>query len=189
MLNADGDTLNTIQGSADAGIHTVRWNFRGPRPEAAEPGPYEKQERERTAARARIVADSVIAAGWDEQMVNRMLPAFTGEGDSQAIMRMFRGEGGGGGGSGDPEEFRERPAERVAGAGGQRSPDYGQMRELAELINPGQGMRGLRRGGGGQAEMVGPGSYTVTLKVGERTFTQTLVVERAVGLWGNSSGF
>ena len=119
-------------------------------------------------------------------MVNRMIGAFTGEGDAQSIMRMFRG--GGGGGSGDAEEFQERPAERAAG--GARGANYGQMRELGELINPGQGMRGMfRRGGGGQAEMAEPGSYTVTLKVGERMFTQTLVVERIGSFGGNSSGF
>ena len=64
------------------------------------------------------------------------------------------------------------------------------MRELSELISPGQGMRGMfRRGGGGQADMVEAGSYTVTLKVGERTFTQTLIVERIGSFGGNSSGF
>ena len=32
--------------------------------------------------------------------------------------------------------------------------------------------------GGGQAPLLDPGIYTVTLKAGDRTFTQTLVVER-----------
>ena len=55
---------------------------------------------------------------------------------------------------------------------------------------PGQGRRALRRmfsggGGRGQAPLAEPGHYTVTLKAGERTLTQTLVVERA-GTFGTS---
>ena len=55
------------------------------------------------------------------------------------------------------------------------------MRELGELIMPGQGMRSMMRmfrRGGGQGEMVGPGRYTVTLKAGDQTFTQTVRVRR-----------
>ena len=189
VLNADGDTLTTVKGSAGEGVHTVTWNFRGPRPEAEEPGPFDRKERERIGARARIVADSVIEAGWPEMMVNRMVGAFSGEGDTESLMSMFR-RGGGGGGSGDPEEFQERPAERAAG--GQRGPDFGQMRELSELIVPGQGMRSMMRmfrGGGGQGELVEPGRYTVTLKAGDRTFTQTVRVRRVGSFSGRSSGF
>ncbi len=56
----------------------------------------------------------------------------------------------------------------------------GRMRELADLVRPGVGMRGLfgRGGGGGQGEPVEPGSYTVTIKLGDRTLSRTRMVQR-----------
>jgi photosystem II stability/assembly factor-like uncharacterized protein len=175
ITNADGEVVDTLQGPAEAGIHTVRWNYRGTAPEAAEPGPYEKQEKEIVAERAKVVADSLVEAGWDESTVRRLTGTYTGETSAAAFMRGF---GGGGQAGGDPEEFQERPGEQTGG-GGRGS--FGQMREIAELIAPGQGFRALRsmfRRGGGQAPLLDPGIYTVTLKAGDRTFTQTLVVER-----------
>jgi hypothetical protein len=50
-------------------------------------------------------------------------------------------------------------------------------------------MRRFFRSGGGQAPMLDPGTYMVTLKVGDRTFTQTLVVERIDDYGGNTSPF
>jgi len=179
VTNAEGETVNTVSGPAEAGIHTVRWNFRRPQAAAPEPSPYERQERERVGARARVVADSLIAAGWDEAMVRRLTGAYTGETDPQALMRAF-----GGGGTGqqarDPEEFQERPAEQTA-SGQRAAGGMSQMREVAELILPGQGSRALTRmfrRGGGQAPVVEPGRYTLTLKAGDKTFTRTLTVER-----------
>jgi len=185
VLNSAGDTLNTLQGSAEAGIHTVTWNFRGPRAEAAEPGPYERQERERIGARARVVADSVIAAGWDEETVNRLVRTYTGESGAESMMRMF----GGGGEARDPEEFQERAGEQT---GGSQRGGYSEMREFGELVMPGQGMRAMRRmfsGGGGQAGIVDSGRYTVILKAGDRTFTQQVRVERVAPFSGTGSGF
>ncbi len=196
MTDADGEVVNTLSGSGAAGIHTVRWNFRGPAPEAAELGPYEKAEREIISARAKVVADSLIEAGWQEQMVNRMTRAFTSEEGAQALFRSFGGGGGGGRGGGgqarDPEAFRDRPGEQMGG-GGFGAGQFGQMREVSDLIMPGQGtqslMRRFFRGGGGQGPMMEPGTYTLTLKVGDRTLTQTLVVERINGYGGSNSGF
>jgi photosystem II stability/assembly factor-like uncharacterized protein len=185
VTDGDGELVNTIQGPAEAGIHTVRWNHRGAAPEAAEPGPYEKQERERISARAKLVADSLIEAGWEETMVRRLTGAYTGETSRAALMRSFGG--GGAAQSRDPEEFQERPAEQM-GRGSRGG--FSQMREIAELVAPGQGFRSLRamfRRGGGQAPLMDPGVYTVTLKAGDKTFTQTLVVER-VGTFAVSPG-
>jgi len=186
VTNAAGDTVNTLQGPATAGIHTVTWNFRGSQPEAAEPSPYEKQEREQIAARAKVVADSLIEAGWDENMVRRATGAFTGETGTQSLMRSF---GGGGRGERDPEEFQERPAEQT---GESRGGGYSEMREVGELIMPGESTRSLMRrfrGGGGQAPLMGPGTYTLTLKGGDRTYTQVLTVERVGGFAGEVSPF
>ncbi|UCD22963.1 MAG: hypothetical protein JSW51_07775, partial [Gemmatimonadota bacterium] len=175
VTDAAGEAVSTIQGPAEAGIHKVRWNYRGPAPEAAEPGPYRTKEREELSARAKVVGDSLIEAGWDENTVRRLTGPYTGEMSQAAFMRSFTGGGGQGR---DPEEFQERPAEQMGG--GSRG-SFGQMREVAELIAPDMGFRALRamfRSGGGQAPLMDPGIYTITLKAGERTFTQTLVVER-----------
>ncbi len=199
ITDAEGEVVNTVRGPAEAGIHTVRWNLRGERPDAEERGPYETKERERIRARASVVADSLIEAGWDEEEVRRLTGVFTGDTDPASL---FGGRGGGGRGGGrfgggqagrDPEEFRERPGEQVGGGGrgGFGGGNFAQIQEISELIMPGQGRRALRRrfaggGGGGQAPLAEPGYYTITLKAGERTFTQTLVVER-VGTFGTTS--
>jgi hypothetical protein len=55
---------------------------------------------------------------------------------------------------------------------------------------PGAGMQSLMRrffGGGGQAPLLEPGTYTVTLKLRDHTFTQQLVVERFGDLTGDST--
>jgi photosystem II stability/assembly factor-like uncharacterized protein len=188
VSDAEGEVLSTIQGPGDAGIHIVSWNYRGPAPEQPEPSPYEKQERERIAERAKVVADSLIEAGWDENVVRRATGAYTGETSTQSLMRAFGG--GGGQQSRDPEEFQERPAEQMSGGGG--GGGFSQMREIGELIVPGRSTRALFRrfrGGGGRGPLVEPGSYTLTLKAGDRTFTQTLEVERVGGFGGNTSQF
>lgn len=188
VTNAAGDTVNMLRGPASAGIHRVSWNLRGPREPAAGLSPYERRERERIGARARVVADSLIEAGWNQMMLNRVVGLFTGEADIQALMRMF---GGGGRAAGsDPEEFQERPGERVAGSRG--SAGFSQMQELAELVMPGVSMSTMMRmfrRSGRQGEMVDPGSYTVILKVGERTLTQSLTVQRVGEYMGNTSPF
>lgn len=196
IRNANGDSVATLQGPGEAGIHTVRWNYRGERPDTTERGPYERQERERIAARARVVADSLIEAGWDEQQVRRITGGFTGESSGGAAFFGRGGAGGRGGGQGggDPEAFEERPAEAGPGGGGEGRGGGGfeQAQEISELIMPGAGRRGLRRmfggggGGGGQSSLSEPGAYTVTLKVGDRTFTKTLRVER-IGTYGTTS--
>jgi photosystem II stability/assembly factor-like uncharacterized protein len=183
ITDSDGELVNTVEGPAEAGIHTVRWNYRGPQPEPPEPSPYEKHEREEIAARARVVADSLIEAGWDSTMVRRLTGTFTGETSTQSLMRAF---GGGGAQGRNPEEFQERPAEQMGGSRGGFG-GFSQMREVGELIMPGRSIRSLMRrfrGRGGQAPLVEPGTYTLTLKAGDKAFTQPLVVGR-VGTYGS----
>jgi len=133
-----------------------------------------------------IVVDSLIAEGWNEGFLNRMRGIFTGQTSRNQMFAMFMGGGPGGG---DPEAFRERPGEGGGGAGF----DFGQMRELASLIMPGVGLGTLfgrlGRGGGGEAPLAEPGTYTLTMSIGDRTFTQELVVDRVGELTGQSSPF
>ena len=126
------------------------------------------------------------AGGWNEMMLDRMAGVFTGQVGRQALFAMF---GGGRGGSGDPEAFRDRPGESF-GAGGGAS--YGQMRELAELVMPGVGFGTLMRrfgGGRGEAKLVDPGQYTLSLTIDGETHTRTLTVERRGDLTGENSPF
>ncbi len=186
----DGTVFRTLTGPATAGLHSVTWNFRGETPSAAEPSPYEKKERARITERAKVVADSLKEAGWSEMFLDRMVGVVTGAVSRDEAFAMF-GAGSGGGGPRDPETFQERPGETPPG-GGAGGFDYGQMRTLAELISPGAGLTSLfRRFGGseGQAALAAPGTYTVTLSIGDRTFTQPLPVERQAGYTGNSSWF
>jgi hypothetical protein len=191
VTNADGAVVNTVRGPAGAGIHTVRWNMRGQAAAPEAPSPYAVYQREKMAERAKFVADSLIEAGWDSMMVRRSTGIFTGQTDPQAVISAFTG--GGGGGGRDPEAFVERPAEQTgAGPGGFGS--FSQMRELGEIIAPGQSTRAFfrmfrGRGGAGGGPVVEPGTYTLTLKIGDRTFTRELTVERVGEFTGNNSPF
>ena len=184
ISDGSGEVVETLGGPAGVGLHTVTWNLRGAAPEAEPLSPSQRLDSIAVAERARLVADSLVEAGWEEGPLRRQIGLFTGETDRQAFFGGFGGGGfgGGGQGGGDPEAFRERPGESAGGRGGGRQrPNFGQMRELADLIRPGVGMRGLfgrGGGGGGQGELVDPGIYTVTVTIGDRTLTQTLRVER-----------
>ena len=182
ITDADGEVVQTLNGPAGAGLHTVSWNLRGAAAEAEPLSPSERRDSLAIAERARAVADSLVEAGWEEAPLRRQIGLFTGETDANAFFAGFGGGGfGRGQGGGDPEAFRERPGESAGGGrGGRRPPNFNQMRELAGLIRPGVGMGGLfgRRRGGGQGDLVEPGTYTVTISIGDRTMTAPLVVER-----------
>lgn len=186
----DGTPFRKLTGPATAGLHSVTWNFQGEAAAAAEPSPWEKKEQARMAARAKVVADSLKEAGWSAMFLDRMVGVLTGEVSRDQAFAMFGGGGFGGGGR-DPEAFRERPGETPPGSGGGGF-DFGQMRQLADLVNPGGGLGALFRrfgGAGGQPPMAGPGTYTVTLKVGTETFSQPLKVGRQAGYTGSNSPF
>ena len=187
IADAGGEVVQTLSGPAGTGLHTVSWNLRGAAAEAEALSPSERRDSLAIAERARAVADSLIEAGWEEEPLRRQIGLFTGETDVNTFFGGFGGGGRGGPGGGDPEAFRERPGESPGGGrGGRRAPNFGQMRELAELIRPGVGMGGLfgRRRGGGQGNLVEPGTYTVTISIGDRALTAQLLVER-VGAMAN----
>jgi Sortilin, neurotensin receptor 3, len=206
IKDADGKEIRTLTGPTGAGLHSVSWNFR-PDPEPQTLSPSQRRDSIKTADRAKVVADSLIKAGWDAGPLHRMVGVFTGETDMSAMLGAFGGgRFGGGGGGRDAEAFQDRPGEtppRPAGqAGGGRGGaaaamgfDFDQMQKLGELIVPGANpnqlfrrLGGGRRGGFGGA-MEGPGSYTVTLTIGDRTFTQELRVDRSTGVTGSNAFF
>ncbi len=174
VTGPEGDTVQTLRGGSRAGLNRVTWNLRGPQPEPEEPGPYAKKEQERIRARALEVQDSLLEAGWSENELRPIIQRLTGE----ATGFPFGGFGGGGFG-GDPEAFRERPGETPPGSGGGGF-NFGRMLTLVSLIVPDASLGSLFRrfGGGGGAPLVEPGVYTLTMTVGERTYTQPLTVER-----------
>jgi len=210
IKDADGNVIRNMEGPATAGIHTVTWNFRpnpGPSPALS---PSERRDSIRTATRAREVADSLIKAGWEAGPLHRMVGIFTGETDLSALFAAFGGGrfGGGFGAGRNPEAFQARPGEtppRPAGASGRGGRgggtaaalgfDMEQMQKLGALIMPGESpyailrRLGGRRGGFGGGAMAAPGAYTVTLTVGDKTYTQYLRVDREAGVTGSSSFF
>ncbi len=192
VTGPDGQTFATVNGSANEGINRASWNMRGEAPPAAEPSIYEEREQARVRERALVLQDSLLAEGWDEATLTPLIQRFTGEATG------FPGGGGfgrGGGGGGDPEAFRDRPGETAPGAGGGGGGrgGFGQLRELAEMISPGGGTQGLFRrfggGGGGGAPLAEPGTYSLTMTVGDATFTQELAVDRVGNMSGNNAPF
>jgi len=190
VTDSDGQVVTTLSGPATPGLHRVEWNLRGEAPAAAEPSIYEQREQAQRRERALIVQDSLIDAGWDEETLRPIIERFTGEATGFPGGRGgFGGRGGAGGG--DPEAFQERPGEQFGGGG--RRGGFGQMREIAEIVQPGMDFRSIFRrgggGGGGGAPLVEPGTYTVTMTVGDRTFTRELTVGRAGDLSGDNAPF
>ena len=61
------------------------------------------------------------------------------------------------------------------------------------MISPGGGTQGLFRrfggGGGGGAPLAEPGTYSLTMTVGDATFTQELAVDRVGNMSGNNAPF
>lgn len=173
VTDAAGEVVRTLTGPGSAGLHTVTWNLRGEAAPRADLSPSARRDSIRLAARIEHVTDSLVTEGWDEDELENLTGFFSGN------RRGFGGGGfGGGAGNRDPEAFRERPGEQ-SGGGGRGGFNFTRVRELADIIAPGVGIGGLRggRGGGGQAPVVESGEYTLTLKVGETEYTQTVTIE------------
>jgi photosystem II stability/assembly factor-like uncharacterized protein len=187
VSDASGDVVRTLTANAAAGINYISWDLRGEQPPPADMSPSRRVEAERLAARATAVRDSLVEEDWDEAVVERLTGLFTGDTNPMDLVRAFMGGGGGGG---DPERFVPRPGEAAGGAGGFGG--MGEMSTIAELVNPGEGMRGMFRmfqGGVGDGPLVEPGTYTLTLKAEGRTFTRTIEIDRVGEYRGQTSPF
>ena len=215
ILNAAGDTVQTMNGPASAGVQRVRWTFNR-RSAPREPSPADRLDSLRTASMYEAVGDSLVEhEGVGRETMDQVLEMMQG-GNQGAIMRMFGGGGGGGGGAG--AGWQERPAERYpppgqAGRGGGRGggrtaamaaaaaaasgADPAAMRtvfqQVAEAVRERGGMSTFRRffgGGGGGGGLADPGTYTVAITLGDETFTTPLEVVRkeGFGFWDEPDG-
>ena len=202
ILNAAGDTVQTLNGSASAGVNRVRWTFNR-RSAPAEPSPADRADSIRNTRMYAAVGDSLVEhAGVDRAVMDQVLEMAQG-GNQAAIMRMFGGGGFGGGGAGG---WQERPAERypqagqaggrraaaamaaAGGEGGEGGADPASLREVFQMATEAMRERGAMRrmmrrffGGGGGGGLADPGTYTVAITLGDETFTTMLDVVRKEG--------
>jgi hypothetical protein len=181
-----GEVIRTLTGPAAAGLNTINWDLRTTKPGPAAMSPSKRAEAMKMGQRAMVVRDSLVTEGWNEMMVGRLTGLFTGETNPMDLYRAYMG----GGPVAEPEAFVERPGESMGGSpfGG-----FTEIQVIAELVMPGAGMSGLMRQFGGEASrpapLAEPGVYTLTLTVGDRSFTQPITVERVGSFVGQATPF
>ncbi len=142
ITDVTGDTLQTLNGPGNRGIHRVSWSFQGKAPPRAELSPSQVRDSIINVQKLEGVFDSLVAEGMNEQMLTRIKDRFL-SGDTQGLFSMF--QRGGRGGSGQAAGFQERPGESAAprqagagrAAGGQR-PAGAQPGERPEGAQPGE---------------------------------------------------
>lgn len=199
ILDASGDTVQTFTGGIASGLRRVYWDFR-PRVEPKPKSPSELRDSVENARLMRDVADSLLAAGDDAEVVERAVEQMSSAGGS-------RGRFGGGGGT-PRRAFQERPGESYprpraqeteaeerpgpgAGgppggqgqAGGPAQPDIRAMQRKIrrEMRERGAGLGSFGGFRGGDRGLADPGDYTVVMSVGDRTLSAPLTVLRAPG--------
>jgi hypothetical protein len=207
ILDAAGDTVQTLTGPTGAGLNRVHWNLQK-RSEPEEQSPSERADSLRNIRLYGEVGDSLVThEGADRALVDRVIELATG-GDPQALRRMFGG-GGSGRGAGAGAGWRERPGESypeaaaagaavgraasprgAGGPGGAGGFDPGEMRDMFLDIRSGMRARGANVGGfrgfgGGGGSLAAPGTYTVAVTIGDETYTTQVEVARkdGFGFW------
>jgi len=186
IRDPDGNDLQTINGSKRVGLNTVTWSLRG-QAEALPKSPSELRDSIAIDKRLSFVVDSLAEAGTDRDELDRVAELLRQPSSGGG----FGGFGGGGGGA-VTTTFVERPAEGIAtsgGGGGGRGGGGGStpslQQEITTLVRGTQSGRGRRFGGGlfpsrsEPAPPAEPGDYTVIMRMGDQTFTQTLRVDRS----------
>ena len=187
ILDAQGDTVQTLRGPGTPGLHRVRWNFRGEAPAPPAKTPAEIQDSIRAVEAMWVVVDSLVEEGIMErarlERVARMMIA----GDREGLFSMFGAAGGGGSPRPEPGEFNQRPGENWRSGG--MSLGSGMIRHFMRLVRPlggAQAFMGGRRGP--RPPLAEAGEYTVVLEAGEEELRQTLTVLKGPGA-GAGGGF
>jgi photosystem II stability/assembly factor-like uncharacterized protein len=187
ILDAAGDTVQTLSGSGSAGVHRVYWNFAGrrlPRPPLTPAG---RRDSVALAGRIDRVIDSLVTAGATRAPLDSARTTILSGGFSG-----FGGGGGGGGGEPGVPAFRPRPGEGAVltasapgGGGGAGGSPAGQ---IAQGLGGFQAMQALMPPPSPppQAEA---GDYLVVINVAGKTLRQKFRVAnvRASGGLGNSN--
>ncbi len=192
IADASGNVMQTLNGSSRKGMNSVSWQLRT-QPERLPLSPSERRDSLAMEKRFQVVADSFVNLGEDRQEVEDVLDGLRQGGGGFS----FRGRGGGGGGGGGSQAWDARPAEgpplgggQGGGPGGRQGGPGGQgeqslQQRINQAVRPQTGGRrgGFGFGGGGlfpsrfgESEEVSPGTYTVTLRVGDRSYTTELTV-------------
>jgi hypothetical protein len=129
IVDAQGDTVQSLTGPGAAGLHTVTWNYAlTPKPAVRGPlSPSEKRDSILKAVRAPVVLDSLAKAKYDSTALATAKRLLTPIPPFNPAAFGGRGGGGGGGrGAGQAacerplsqwEPFCARPAEAAPGAG------------------------------------------------------------------------
>lgn len=209
VLSEKGDTMQTIKGSASRGLQRVYWNLRKRAvPRALSPA--ERRDSIVMAPRVAFVADSLVRSGMAQATIDRSVAQWRQQQRGTPI-DFASGSGGGqpGGGSqpittggslsGALGAYNPRPAEVAPRAPGMNAPpvsatpstepgaaDQDMLRTLSALLGMPAGRPNLRPNSSfdGFQPFVDAGTYSVILKIGERTSTQKLTVIRAEGANG-----
>jgi hypothetical protein len=194
VLTATGDTVTTLKGPLRPGLQRVRWNLRQRAVEAEETkSPAERRDSVVMARAVVAVADSLVEhEGVSRAAADRVV----GMMQSGNLAALFGG--GRGGASGDPArpgerypdekpdwvaETEEAAAEEQEAGEEAARPDLSEIQSAARSIyyglrarNVSLSFRGFGRGGG---DPVAPGDYTVSVRIGDHSYTRPLVVLRA----------
>ncbi|MBL0170395.1 MAG: hypothetical protein IPP90_06605 [Gemmatimonadaceae bacterium] len=200
VVDAQGDTLQSLTGPGTPGLHTVTWSYGiTPRPQPRAPlSASEKRDSILRAVRGPVVLDSLTKAKYDSAALVQAKALLNQSGPPAGG---FPGAGGGGGGRGAGaacerpltqwEPFCARPAEAAPGGGrgaggggggrGGGAPSAAVLKifQLIGIAAPGGG--GGRGGGGGfgggGGRNASTGDYMVILQVGGTVVKQKLHVE------------
>jgi hypothetical protein len=184
IADASGREVATVNGGGSQGFNSTTWNMQGPPPPPMASTPAEQRDSLRMIGVMREIADSLVEregadrAGMD-QLIEGMISGNTA--------RLFGGGGFGGGFGGGAPAFRERPGETSAvavrgGRGGGGAGNQNAMRQVfGALRDRGMGFGALQRRGQGGGAPVAPGTYTVSMTVGDRTLQVPMEVLRADG--------
>lgn len=209
IIDAQGDTLQTLTGPGTPGLHTVTWSYGiTPRPQPrAALSPSEKRDSILRAVRGPVVLDSLAKAKYDSTALvaaRALLNPPAGGGFPGG----FPGGGGGGGRGGGAacerplsqwEPFCARPAEAAPGrgagggggggrGGGAPTPAVLKVFQLIGVSVPGGGGGGRGGFGGGGGRTANTGDYMVILQIGNTVQKQKLHVEN-VGAGDPNSPF